>query len=92
MSAAWASGKMLPNTITITDEQFQSFLEKTVANDFGRRTLDKLTAQNAATATSEPTGAVARDNPTQTAIPAEMVQDSGVDEDTGEGKSARVSG
>ena len=30
---------MLPETITLTDEQFKSFLEKTVANNFGR---DKL--------------------------------------------------
>jgi len=40
--------KMLPDTIPLSDEQFQSFLEKTVANDYGRRTLATFTAQNPA--------------------------------------------
>ena len=31
--------KMLPGTIMLTEDQFKIFLEKTVANDFGRRTL-----------------------------------------------------
>ena len=66
--------KMLPDTIPLSDEQFQTFLEKTVANDFGRRTLEKFTAQNATT-TTEPQGegaaqtdtAAAADKPTGTA-------------------------
>ncbi|MCL2841961.1 MAG: DUF3847 domain-containing protein [Oscillospiraceae bacterium] len=37
--------KMLPDTIALTDEQFQTFLQKTTANDFGRRELAKLVAQ-----------------------------------------------
>lgn len=41
---------MLPDTIPLTDEQFQIFLEKTVATEYGRRILDGLTAQNAAAA------------------------------------------
>ena len=45
---------MLPDTIPLTDEQFQIFLEKTVATEYGRRILDGLTAQNAAAA--EPQG------------------------------------
>lgn len=39
---------MLPDTIPLTDEQFQIFREKTVASEYGRRILDGLTAQNAA--------------------------------------------
>ena len=39
---------MLPDTIPLTDEQFQIFLEKTVASEYGRRILDGLIAQNAA--------------------------------------------
>ena len=42
---------MLPDTITLTDEQFKTFLEQTVAAEHSRRILDELTAQNAATAT-----------------------------------------
>lgn len=41
---------MLPDTITLTDEQFKTFLEQTVAAEHSRRILDELTAQNAATA------------------------------------------
>ena len=36
---------MLPDTIPLTDEQFQIFLEKTVVTEHSRRILDGLTAQ-----------------------------------------------
>ena len=36
---------MLPETINLTDEQFKLFLEKTVANNFGRDKLKEVTAQ-----------------------------------------------
>ena len=36
---------MLPDTIPLTDEQFKTFLERTTANDHGRRVLAKITAQ-----------------------------------------------
>lgn len=36
---------MLPESISLTDEQFHSFLEKTVATEHSRRILDGLTAQ-----------------------------------------------
>ena len=99
--------KMLPDTIPLSDEQFQSFLEKTVANDFGRRTLEKFTAQNAAnpapqgggsaaqnSTTTEPQGmgTAAQGTTLPTAKPPQNTQDSGKDEDMGEGESARVSG
>lgn len=41
---------MLPNTIPLTDEQFKTFLEKTVLTEHSRHILDGLTAQNAAAA------------------------------------------
>jgi len=82
--------KMLPDTIPLTDEQFKSFLEKTVANDFGRRTLEKYTAQNpTAAAAPEVTGAAAQGNGTPAAKPPQRAQDSGTDEDKG---NAGVSG
>ena len=40
---------MLPDTITLTDEQFKTFLEEAVANDFGRRTLAKIAKQSGET-------------------------------------------
>ena len=47
--------KMLPETINLTDEQFQTFLEKAVANDYGRRTLAKLATPNSDKSKSEQT-------------------------------------
>ncbi|MBR5718677.1 MAG: DUF3847 domain-containing protein [Clostridia bacterium] len=40
---------MLPESISLTDEQFQIFLEKTIATEQSRRILDGLTAQPKAT-------------------------------------------
>lgn len=44
---------MLPDTIPLTDSQFQIFLEQTVATEHSRRILDGLTAQNAAPPAAE---------------------------------------
>ena len=44
---------MLPETIDLTDEQFKTFLQKTTANDFGRRELAKLVAQGGGSQKSE---------------------------------------
>jgi len=37
--------EMLPELITLTDEQFQQFLKRTTANDFGRGELVKIVQQ-----------------------------------------------
>jgi len=52
---------MMPELITITDEQYKTFLEKAVCNDYGRDKLTQIIAQGANTNTS---------NPTQTATPS----------------------
>ena len=39
--------KLMPDTIALTDEQFQTFLEKAVANDYGRRMLSSIATQGA---------------------------------------------
>jgi len=36
---------IMPDTITLTDDQFYSFLEKAVANDYGKRTLATIKSQ-----------------------------------------------
>jgi len=41
---------LLPETVSLTDEQFKTFLERTTANDFGRKVLSGITAQNHAIA------------------------------------------
>jgi len=46
---------MLPDIITLTDEQFKSFLEKTIITEHSRRILDGLRALDAKTAASNST-------------------------------------
>jgi len=41
----WES--LMPETITLTDEQFKIFLEKTITTDDARRIIDELKVQNA---------------------------------------------
>ena len=83
---------LLPDTITLTDEQFKTFLEKAVLRDYSRRILDGLTAQNAATAAPQTAETAARDNPTPAANLTHTAQESGEGEDTDEGNGARRSG
>ena len=42
--------KLLPDTIPLTEEQFKTFVEQTIATEHSRRILDGLTAQNTTTA------------------------------------------
>ena len=51
---------LLPDTIPLSDEQFKTFMEKTMLTDFTRRILDGLTAQNAAAAALQTAGTAAR--------------------------------
>jgi len=46
---------LVPDTIPLTEEQFKTFLEKTVTTEHSRRILDGLTAHNAATSTIQDT-------------------------------------
>ena len=61
--------KLLPGTIPLTEEQFKTFVEQTIATDHSRRILDGLTAQNAATAPAQGAGTAGRGN-TQNTQPA----------------------
>lgn len=80
---------MLPDTITLTEEQFKTFLEKTVAAEHSRRILDGLTAQNAAAAAPQDAGAAAQENAHPAAktayTPQESREDEDGDEDTAQG-------
>lgn len=76
---------MLPDTIPLTDEQFQIFLEQTVATEHSRRILDGLTAQNAATANPQGAGTAAQGNTPPTVKTAHTAQESREDEDRDEG-------
>jgi len=49
---------MLPDTIALTDEQFKNFLERTTANDFGRRMLAGIAKGSGVAASSKTVEAV----------------------------------
>ena len=76
---------MLPESISLTDEQFQIFLEKTIAAEHSRRILDGLTAQNAATAPAQGAGTAGRDNTQPTAKTAQTAQEDGADGSAAQG-------
>ena len=71
--------KLLPDTISLTEEQFQTFLEKTVLTEHSRRILDGLTAQNAATAPAQGAEAAAQGNTIPAAKAAHTAQEDGAD-------------
>ena len=52
--------KLLPDTIPLTEEQFKTFVEQTIATEHSRCILDGLTAQNAATAPAQGAGMAGR--------------------------------
>ena len=68
---------LVPDTIPLTEEQFKTFLEKTVMTDHARRILDGLTAQNAATAPAQGAGAAGRGNTQPAAKTAQTAQEGG---------------
>lgn len=70
---------MLPDTIPLTDGQFQIFLEQTIATEHSRRILDGLTAQNAATAPVQGAGTAGRGNTQPAAKTALTAQEDGAD-------------
>ena len=84
--------KMLPDTIPLSEEQFKTFLEKTVANDFGRRMLANMTAQNAVKAAPKSAGMAAQGTAPAADKSPQQLQLDGTGAGENEGKTARVSG
>lgn len=58
---------LVPDSIPLTEEQFKTFLEKTIMTEHSRRILDELTAQNAAKATTQGAEMAMQGNPYPTA-------------------------
>lgn len=77
--------KLLPNTIPLTEEQFKTFLEKTVLTEHSRRILDELTAQNAVTAPAQGAGTAAQGNARPAAKTAHTPQEDGANGSRDEG-------
>ena len=53
---------LIPESIPLTEEQFKTFLEKTIMTDHARRILDGMTTQNAPTALAEGAETAAQGN------------------------------
>jgi hypothetical protein len=83
---------MLPDTIVLTDEQFQSFLEQTVTTEQGRKLLAAMKPQTAATAAPEGAETAAQGNTAPMPHPANTAQASGAGESKDEGNGARARG
>ena len=83
---------LLPDTIPLTDEQFKTFLEKTLLTDFTRRTLGNITTQAAATAAPQSAGSAAQGNTVPAAKPAHTAQERRADEGQDGGNGARATG
>ena len=71
--------KLLPDTIPLTEEQFKTFVEQTIATEHSRRILDGLTAQNAATAPAQGAGTAVRGNTQPTIETTHTAQEDGAD-------------
>ena len=77
--------KLLPDTIPLTEEQFKTFLEQTIATEHSRRVLDGLTARNAATAPAQGAETAARDNTQPAAKTTHTAQEDGADRGVAQG-------
>ena len=58
---------LLPDTIAMSDEQFNDFLKRTTANDYGRRALTEFTAEQANGNVANRTDADKQESKTDTA-------------------------
>ena len=76
--------KLLPGTIPLTEEQFKTFLEQTIATEHSR-VLDGLTAQNAATGPAQGEETAGRGNTQPTAKTAHTAQEDGADGSAAQG-------
>ena len=83
---------LLPDTIMLSDKRFFNFLEKTVANDFGRRTLATLVAEQERDTAADGISAPARENKTPAAKPTQTAELPSEADGSGTGDAARQAG
>ena len=76
---------LVPDTIPLTEEQFKTFLEKTVMSDQARRILDELTARNAPTAPAQGAETAVRGNTQPTIKTTHTAQEDGADGSAAQG-------
>ena len=80
---------LLPDTIMLSDKRFFTFLEKVVANDFGRRTLATLVAEQERDTAADGASITARENKSSAAKPAQTMATSNGTDGSGTGDAAR---
>jgi len=68
---------LLSDAAALNDEQFKAFLEKTVANDFGRKALANLLAQGNGATAPKPAGTEQDNVQAGTAKPTETQRKAG---------------
>ena len=68
---------LLPGTIPLSEEQFKSFLEKTMLTDFTRRTLATIVAHDTAKTAPQATGTAAQPNHSHNQKPHHTAQNGG---------------
>jgi len=66
--------KYLPDIISITDEQFETFVKKAISNNYGRDALAEIVGKAGADATTQHTGTAAQSSPTHAAKPTQAAQ------------------
>ena len=74
--------KMMPEIVTIADEQYKAFLENAVTNSYGRDILNKIISQTTATPTPQGAGSAVQ-SATQPATKLAVTEQG---EDTDEGQ------
>jgi hypothetical protein len=84
--------RLLPDSKSLTDEHFKTFLEKTIITDHSRRILDGLTKQNAATTPPNGVETAAQSIPTLAAKSSQKPHDNGTAGNDDEGNGTRVTG
>jgi hypothetical protein len=81
---------ILPGTIPLTNEQFESFLKKTLLTDFSRRTLAAVGAENAVPAADNGVDAATRSNTAPSPKPAGAAQRGNADGNANGANGARA--
>jgi hypothetical protein len=83
---------LIPGADALTNSQIKAFLEKTIANDFARRALANLTAQDGENAADTPEKTTTPSNPTPADKPAGTARSGGTDGGANAGNEARQGG
>jgi len=66
--------KYLPDLISISDEQFETFVKKAISNNHGRDALAEIIGKASKTAASQTTETAAQSNPTHATKPTQATQ------------------